>query len=150
MSFLIAATDNTHKRTTLTFKNNSRALILMGKQLFIWYHICASFIGMYAFKHDFTKEISCHPVYSIELALLSAERTSIWVLLEPLVFAVTTERLFTCLTFNWVFQYVIADATNQLCQECFNVTCVEYFLLFIDVLLINLTLVYYLFHSFRN
>ena len=56
-----------------------------------------------AFEHDFAKEVSGHSIHTVKLTFISAKWASIWVLLEPVSFAIAAERFFTDNALDWIF-----------------------------------------------
>lgn len=110
-------------------KNDSWALVLMLKKFFIWEDFGAPFIMMTTFEHNFAQKIPGHPVHPVELTFVSAKRTGIRILLEPMGLALAAQRFLAGFAFNWVFENVIANTANQLGQECLNMGSVVYFFL---------------------
>lgn len=74
-----------------------------------------------ALELQFAQKVPSHSVDSVELTLFTAERTGVRIVLEPVVLAVSTQRLLTLLAFNRVFEHVIANPTDELLQEGFHV-----------------------------
>ena len=67
---------------------------------------------MTAAKLNFAKEIPGHSVNSIELTLVAAEWACVWILLEPVSLAVSTQWLFANNAFDRIFQDIVANSTN--------------------------------------
>jgi hypothetical protein len=72
----------------------------------------AAFVLMAASELDLTEQIPRHPIDSVKLALLSAIRTRVRILHEPVSFAVTAKRLLAILALDGVLQDVVADAAD--------------------------------------
>jgi hypothetical protein len=96
----------------------------------------AALVVIAAFELKLAKQVSGHPVNSIELTFFSAIRTGVWILLKPLILAIGAEWLLTLLALYGVFKDVIAYAADELLEESLNVTNVVNFVFFVDVLLV--------------
>ena len=139
-----------HEGTGGAFEDDRGTLVLVRKQLFVRQHFSAALLVVAALKHQLAQQISGHAVHSVELTLLSTEWTGVGVVLEPVVLAVAAQRLLALLALDWVLQHVVADATNELLEECLHLHGVRDFLLFVYVLLVLLSLINYTFHSFNK
>jgi len=106
----------------------------MSKKLFVWHHLLAPLVTVTAPKHQLAEKVSGHSIYPIKLTLVSAEWAGVWILLEPMGLAVTTQRFFTNNTLDWIFQNVVADTTDEFSQESFHVRFIEYAVLLETVL----------------
>lgn len=104
---------------------------------------------MAAFEHDFAKEVPCHSIHPIKLTFISAKWTSIWILLEPVSFAIAAERFFTNDAFDRIFEHIIADTADQLRQEGFNMRFVKYFVLLETIFGVLFGFIYYTLHLFK-
>jgi hypothetical protein len=108
----------------------------MLKKFFVRKDIRTPLFSVAASENQFAKKVSCHSVNSIKLTFISTVWTSVWILHEPVGFAVAAQRLFTIFTFNWIFQNIITNTTDQFRQKSFYVTQVKYPFFFVDKLLI--------------
>jgi len=90
VSFLIGAAYHPYKLALVAPKDDGRALILVREELFIGDHLLATFVEMTTPEKNFAQEVPCHSVHPIELTLVSAKWTGVWVLIEPVCFAVAT------------------------------------------------------------
>lgn len=105
---------------------------------------------MCAPEQELGQQIASHTIDAIKLRLLATVRARVRVLLEPVRLAVAAQRLLARLTFNWILEHVVANATDQLRQERFNLLHIEYFVFFIHELLVLATLINDAFHFFRD
>jgi hypothetical protein len=103
MSFLFRAAYHSDECALVAPVNDCRALILMRKQLFVGQNFLAALFCVAAFEHDLAQEVPGHSIYTIKLTLIPAKWTSIWILLEPVSFAITAEGFFTNDAFDWIF-----------------------------------------------
>jgi len=106
----------------------------MSKKLFVWHHLLAPLVTVTAPEHQLAEKVSGHSIYPIKLTLVSAEWAGVWILLEPMSLAVTTQRFFTNNALDWIFQNVVADTTDEFSQESFHVRFIEYAVLLETVL----------------
>lgn len=120
MRFLLRRANHPHVLTLTTFENYCWTLILMLKELLIRNYFGTPFIRMTTFELDFTQKVPCHSINTVKLTLIPAIRTNIWILLKPMVLAITTDWFLTCLAFNWVFKDIVAYATYKFTKKCFN------------------------------
>jgi len=90
MLFLFWAPNTSYKRTMGAFENYSWTCILMGKQFLIREYFLAAFIQVAASELKFAEEIPGHPIDPIELTLVATVWASIWVLLKPVSFTIST------------------------------------------------------------
>jgi len=133
---LIWAAYYSHKLTVWTSENNCWALVLMSKKFLIRQYLLASFILMDAPELDFTQQVPRHPVDPIKLTFISTVWTSVGILHEPMSFAVTAKRLFAILALNGILKDVVADSTDKLGQERFNMLRIINLFFFVYELLI--------------
>jgi hypothetical protein len=100
---LLQTTDDTHERALGAPVNNRRALILVSEQLFVGQDFLTTLVCVATSELDLAQKIPSHPVYAVKLALISAERASVWILLEPMSFAIAAQRFFTNYTLYRIF-----------------------------------------------
>ena len=149
MSFLFGAPNHAYEVALRAFEHNRGALILMRKKLLIRKNFSATFVSMDALELDLRQEISRHAVDSIKLTLLAAVRTSVRVLLEPLILAITAQRLLASFALDWVFENIVADSADKLAEKCLNLSLVEDKFLFVNVLGVNFAFINQTFHTFH-
>lgn len=109
---LFRAAYHAHELAVGASENNGWALVLMGKKLLIRQNLLTAFVRMAAPELDFTKQVPRHPIDPVKLTFVSAIGTGVWILHEPVSFAVTAERLFAILAFYGILEDVVADATD--------------------------------------
>ena len=63
-----------------------------------------------------------------------------------MVLAITAKRLFALLALDGVLQNVIADSTDEFLEEGLDLNSIRNLFLFVNVLLVLLSLVNYTFH----
>ena len=110
---LLLSANNADKTTVGASEDDGGTLVLVGKQLLVRQHFGASFVLVAAVEEDLAEQVSRHAVDSVELRLLSAVGTGVWVLLEPECFAVAAKRLFAVLALKRILKHVVADAANE-------------------------------------
>lgn len=84
----------------------------MSKKFLIRQNFLTAFILMAASELNFTKQIPRHPIDPVKLTFVSAIWTRVWILAEPMSFAVTAKRLFTILALDGILKDVVADAAD--------------------------------------
>ena len=114
MSFLFRAANHSYEGALIAPVDDCRALVLMGKELLIRQNLLATFIRMAALKLYLAKQISCHSIHSVKLTFVSAKWACVWVSLEPLGLTIAAERLFANNAFDWIFEHIVANSTNEL------------------------------------
>ena len=143
---MILLVENPDERTRRTAVDDGGALLLVGEQLFVGQNLLAPFVRVAASEHQFAQEVASHPVNAVELGLLAAIRAGVGVLLEPLILAVTTERLLAILALDGVLKDIVADAADQLRQKRLHLGSVEDLVLFIIELHVHRLFVHYALH----
>jgi len=119
----------------------------MGEQFVVGQNFGAALVGVTTAELDFTEQISCYPVDSVELTLIPAEWASIRITLKPVCFAVTAQRLFASFALVGVLQDVVANPANQLRKEGRNMGLVGYPFFLVVVLGVLLRLVHNAIHN---
>ena len=69
---------------------------------------------MTTFEHNLAQQIPGHPIHPVELTFVTTKRTGVWILLEPMGLALAAQRFLAGFAFNWIFENIIANTTNQL------------------------------------
>ena len=147
MSFLLLRAKDSHERALLAFEQDCGTLILMRKQLFITHDFSAALVFVAASELNFTKEISGHSVYPVELTFLSAKGAGVWILLKPRILTIPTQRLLASFAFDGVFEDVVADAADQFRQKSIHLLSVIDFVFFINIFFIAFVFVNDAFHT---
>ena len=109
---LFWAANHSDELAVWTSENNCWALVLMSEKLLVGQNLLAAFVCVAAPELDLAEQVPRHPIDPIKLTFVSAIRTRVWILHEPVSFAVTAKRLFAILAFYGILEDVVADATD--------------------------------------
>ena len=101
---------------------------------------------MHAAELQLREKVASDPIHAIKLRLVAAVGAGVRVLLEPESFASAADRLLTILALEGILQYIVANAANQLWEECFDLADVDNLLLFVGIFLVTVAFINDCFH----
>ena len=99
---LLGRTDDPLEVALAAIEDDGGAIVLVAEQFVVRDHLLAALILVATLELDFAKEITCHSINSIELALDPAVGAGVRILLEPVRLAVTAQGLLASFTLDWV------------------------------------------------
>ena len=134
MLFLILTADHADELAVWAPEDYCRALVLVREQFLVRNDLLTAFVGVAAPELDLAEEVSRHSVYSIKLTFIATIRTCVWILHKPVRLAVTTEWFLAGFAFDWILEYIVADATDEFLKECLHMLVVVYFIFLINEL----------------
>ena len=146
MRLLLGASNDAHVGALAAPVNNCGTLVLMREQFLIRHNFLTAFVVVAAAELNLAEKVPGHPIDPVELRLIPTKWTSVWILLEPVCLAVATKWLLANNTLDRIFQDIVANSADELCQECFDMRLVKYSVLLKAVFRILLCFVYYTLH----
>ena len=146
MLFLILTADHADELAVWAPEDYRRALVLVREQFLVRKDLLTAFVGVAAPELDLAEEVSRHSIHSIKLTFISTIRARIWILHKPVRLAVTAEWFLAGFAFDWILEYIVANATDELLKEGFNMLVIVYLIFFIDKLSVLLRLINYVLH----
>ena len=109
------------------------AVGLMLKDVRVGLDLLAPAISIATLELDLCQEVPRDPVHLVKLRVRSAEWAVIRVLRKPVSFAVGANGFLADLALEWVLEYIVAHAADQLRQERGHIRLVIYVVLLIHI-----------------